>query len=112
MENRHRAAPAQQDRHPSTQAGKTPRELLVTFEIEADHCPQVLLRMLGLMSREGTVPATIAVTRSTDMIKIAVELDGASPDRSEHLKWRIEAMPAVRKVSLGNQRDVAVTQVA
>lgn len=88
----------------STQAAKTPREQLARFSIDADHCPQVLLRVLGLMARDGTVPVTVAVTRAADNILIEVELDGASATRCEHLKLRIEEFPSVRKVLLSGSQ--------
>lgn len=79
---------------------KTPPAQLARFAIDADHCPQVLLRILGLMARDGTVPVTIAVTREADMLRIAIELDGATLQRCETLLAQIDAMPAVRDAQL------------
>jgi len=79
---------------------KTPCDQLVTFEIEADHCPQVLLRVLGLMTRDGTIPVTVAVRRTEDAILIAVGLDGATANRCDHLRQRIEEVPTVRTAIL------------
>ena len=81
---------------------KTPRDELFTIQIEADHCPQVLLRVLGLMTRDGTIPVTVAVRRTEEAILIAVELDGATAERCARLKDRIEEVPTVRKASVSS----------
>jgi len=81
---------------------KTPRDQLFTMQIEADHCPQVLLRVLGLMTRDGTIPVSVNVTRSEDALLIAVTLDGATAERCARLKDRIEEVPTVRKASVSS----------
>ena len=96
------AAMPQCSRRAQTHATKTPCEQLARFDIEADHCPQVLLRVLGVMARDGTVPVTIAVTRTLEAIEIVIELDGATAARCEHLKYRVEEFPAVRRVALSS----------
>ena len=84
---------------------KTPREQLSTFEIKADHCPQVLLRILGLMTRDGSIPVTVAVTRAPDAIVMTIELDGATPARCKQLRTRIEELPTVHRASLSVFED-------
>lgn len=98
-------APMAQPRRFQTAARttKTPRNDLVLLEIKADDCPQVLLRILGLVSRDGSIPATISATRSGERIDIAIELDGVSDSIGERIALKVAEFPAVRTVSLGGK---------
>ncbi|WP_296614642.1 hypothetical protein [Sphingomonas sp.] len=88
----------------ATQPTKTPRSELVSLEIETDDCPQVLLRILGLIARDGSIPATIGATRSDDRIAIAIELDRVTETAGERIALKVCELPTVRKVWLAGRR--------
>ena len=79
---------------------KTPCSDLVRLNIEADDCPQVLLRVLGLVARDGTIPVTIEAARLEEGIAIAIELDRVLVNRCESMVHRIAGIVAVRAVTL------------
>ncbi|RSU30599.1 hypothetical protein CA223_15225 [Sphingomonas koreensis] len=99
-------APTGQPRPHQSQAAptKTPRAELVILQVDADDCPQILLRVLGIISRNGSIPATISATRSDDRIEIAIELDGISGSIGERIARKVAEFPAVRKVLLAGRR--------
>lgn len=92
------AAKRRPTQHPTPT--KTPCAELTRLDIEADDCPQVLLRVLGLVARDSTIPVTIEASRLADGIAIALELDGLTAQASELVAHRIAGFPAVRKISL------------
>jgi acetolactate synthase regulatory subunit len=81
---------------------KVPRERLIRLDVEADLCPQVLLRVLGLVAQQWLIPLTITARSASDSIAIEVELDGAalSAERAEVLLYKIEAIVSVREARL------------
>lgn len=83
-----------------TSRTKTPSAQLTRLDIEAEDCPQVLLRVLGLVARDSTIPVTIEASRQPDGIVIALELDGLTAQASELVAHRIAGFPTVRKVSV------------
>jgi acetolactate synthase regulatory subunit len=83
---------------------KTPRAELILLAIEADDCPQILLRVLGLVARDGSIPATIEASRTDKGISIAIALDRVSPHVSERIALQVAQMPTVREVQLGGRR--------
>lgn len=103
MTNSH--APTVQPRRVETAAhpNKTPRTELALLEVAADDCPQILLRVLGLVSRDGSIPATISATRSNGGLEIAIELDRVSEVTSERIARKVAEFPAVRKVRLASR---------
>jgi len=100
MNNSFPCAPMARVSRTAAQPTKTPRASLVRLTVESEHCPQVLLRVLGLVSRDGTIPATIAVARSDDGLAIVIDLDGACAQPCDRLRLKVESIPMVRKASL------------
>lgn len=92
-------------RHPTLNASssKTPSADLVLLEIETDDCPQVLLRVLGVVARDGTIPVTIEAARLEDGLAIAIGLDGMSAPARQTIAYRVAGYPAVRKVSMAGR---------
>lgn len=83
---------------------KMPRTDLTLFEAETDDCPQVLLRVLGLFSRNLATPVTIMATRTQLGINIAIELDLTSNAAIERIAYDVAEIPTVRHVKLAGRR--------
>lgn len=98
-----RPAPSRRS-HENAAPTKTPRTDLVLLEVDADDCPQVLLRVLGQISRDGSIPVTIKASRTEDGVAIAVELDRTCSIESERIAIRVRQIPTVREVRLGGRR--------
>lgn len=79
---------------------KVPRERIVTLRAETDHCPQVLLRILGLIAQHGTVPLSIAAERGDDGQRVAVEIDTVADHAMSVLLAKVEAIVTVRRVEI------------
>lgn len=100
------------DARPSSVAlpTKVPRERIVTLRAQADHCPQVLLRILGLFAQHATVPLSIAADRDDDGLRIAVEIDTLPDATMAVLLAKVQAIVTVRLVEIerkdGSDRQV------
>ena len=79
---------------------KVPRDRIVTLAIETDSCPQALLRVLGLITQQGSVPMSIAAERHDDGHRIAVAIDALPEDRLSAMIARLEAIVTVRSAML------------
>ena len=92
-------------RQPTSNAGKakTPRAELVLLEIEADDCQQVLLGVLGVVARDGTIPVTLEAARLDNGLAIAIELDGMTAPARQTIAYLLAGYPAVRKVSMAGR---------
>lgn len=75
---------------------KVSRERLARLEVETAICPQVLLRVLGLLAQRWIVPFTIAATRRDEFIALVVEMEALPSDQAEALVAKIEAIMMVR----------------
>lgn len=92
-----RAAPAR--RNHDVYETKVPRERIVTLSVAADPCPQLLIRVLGLIARHGIVPLSIAAEMRETVHYVAVDIDGVSA-QMKALLAKIEAMVTVRSASV------------
>lgn len=86
--------------------GATParptRVPLATLHVTAESCPQVLLRVLGLIAQQGLIPYAIDFTRSQHSMRFAVAIDSLPPQRLETLLWKVEGIPAVTTACIGH----------
>lgn len=83
----------------ATGAIKVSRERLFHLHVEADSCPQTLLRVLGMLVQQGFEPLTIAAERRADRLRLSVALTGIDRDARQRLVDRIETI-----VSVGSAR--------
>lgn len=84
----------------STRAASPAPECLYRYRITADRCPQVLLRILGLIAQHVELPGSVACTRHDDRIDAEVAIDSLSPERAEILRLKLAAIVTVRDVVL------------
>lgn len=80
--------------------GKVPRERTMRLTVETEICPQVILRVLGLLAQRWIVPFTIDAVRSDDAIRLTVEIQAPSPGECEALVAKTEAIVMVRSARL------------
>lgn len=83
---------------------KTPRSKLVRLRVRADHCPQVLLRVLGLIAQQAVIPVTIAAERRTRELRFEIELDGLPDQSAKVLLAKVEAIVAVRSARIASRQ--------
>lgn len=87
---------AHDDARRSSVPGKVDRDRIARLEVEAGHCPQVLLRVLGLIAQRSIVPFTIVASRSDDDLALSVEIEALPPHQAEALVARVESIVMVR----------------
>lgn len=75
---------------------KVPRDRIVTLAVDAEPCPQALLRVLGMIAQQGLVAMSIVAERTDDGQRVAVAIDALPEERMEVLLARLEAIVAVR----------------
>jgi hypothetical protein len=68
------------------------------FEVIADLCPQVLLRILGLIAQNSLIPVNLVCERRGDHLHARIALDGLPPARAEILLAKIATIVTVRDV--------------
>jgi hypothetical protein len=90
--------------HDSTAAPacKAPRDRILRLHVEAELCPQVMLRVLDLLSRQALLPLAIAAERGDDHIRMEIDLEGdlLSEPRDALLIDKVEAIVMVRGARL------------
>ncbi len=79
---------------------KTPNDRLCRLQVEAEICPNVLLRVLDLVSRHALVPLTITSERRDDHLWLEVAVDGLPERAAQILLGNVEAMVKVRDARL------------
>lgn len=67
------------------------------FDVTADLCPQVLLRILGLVAQHSLVPLGVSVRRRMDRLDASIRVTGLSPHAADVLLAKIAAIVAVRE---------------
>lgn len=72
----------------------------VRLSVTADLCPQITLRVLGLLAQRSIIPATIAVTRRPRSLLLAIEFAPADAQQSAAMLAKIEALVGVRRARL------------
>jgi acetolactate synthase regulatory subunit len=77
------------------------------LEVTADHCPQVLLRVLGLIARHAAIPHGILIERDQSSLRIEVEVDALAPAHLRTLNFKIEDIPTVRSSRIRDVRSGA-----
>jgi hypothetical protein len=79
-------------------ASKAARARLIRLGVEADPCPQVMMRVLGLLAQQSLIPLTIAASSTPESIRVEIELDGGilSEARAERLVHKLAAIVTVR----------------
>lgn len=84
----------------SSRDSKTARGQLIWLQVVADHCPQILLRVLGLVARHGAIPHTIVFERRPRSLRIEVAVDALGPGTLENLAHKVGTIPTVRSARL------------
>lgn len=79
---------------------KVPRERLTRLDVDAGICPQVLLRVLGLISQQGLIPLTVSTERKRRYQRFMIELDDLSEHGAAVLVKKIESIVMVRSANL------------
>lgn len=85
---------------PAQSTLKVRREDIVRLTVETEICPQVLLRVLGLLAQRCIVPLTMEAQRSADGMRLEVDMELPADGDSETLTAKIEAIVMVRSARL------------
>lgn len=72
----------------------------VRLSVTADRCPQITLRILGLLARRSIIPATVAVTRRPCSLFLVIVYAPADVQQGAVLLAKIEALVGVRRARL------------
>lgn len=81
---------------PTVRAGLAAAPL--RFRIVADLCPQVTLRLLGLVARLNQVPRHARAARGRRVIVVEIVLDDAPGIATDRLRQQLAAVVGVRRV--------------
>jgi len=81
-------------------SAKVPRERIVTLRAETDHCPQALLRVLGMIAQHDTIPLSIGAERGEDGQTVTLDIDTLPDHAMATLLAKIEAIVTVRQVEI------------
>lgn len=79
---------------------KTPRDQLMDFTIETHICPQVTLRVLGLLTQQNVEYGTLSVDHQKRGIVIQFTTKVLKPEHLEKLQAKLEAIVMVREVTV------------
>lgn len=66
--------------------------------IAADLSPQMLLRVLGVVSRQSIIPHAVSATSGGDQLNVEMALVGLRDETVERVRAQIEAIVGVRWV--------------
>lgn len=87
-------------RKPLPYAGKVPRHRLVSLTVDTAICPQVTLRVLGVLAQRSLVPLAIAAERRSRSMRLVIELDTLADADAELLVAKVEAIVMVRRAKV------------
>jgi len=82
---------------------KVPRDRVMSLAVHTAICPQVTLRVLGVLAQRSLIPFTIAVERRARSMWLVIELDALTGPEAELLVSRIEAIVMVRKATVAQR---------
>lgn len=85
---------------PSPGVTKRRRSQLAVLRVSAFICPQILLRVLGLVAQHGAIPYSIGFARRPHSVRIDIVIDSLTPRAAEILLHKIRALPMVRTANL------------
>lgn len=71
----------------------------VHLRVTADLCPQMMLRILGVVSRQSAIPRSVAADRSAEGLQLDIALDGLATDALDRMRAQMAAIVGVRSVS-------------
>lgn len=97
--------------HKTRTAANVPRDRLIRLKVCANICPQVLLRVLGLISQHAYVPFTIAAKRRPRTQIFIIEMEGPSDQRAAILLAKVKSIIMVRSASLSRPRALEARSV-
>lgn len=75
-------------------------EDVTTLEVTCDECPQLPLRILGLIAQRGLCPEHFECRRTADALNITLAMTGSLSPDADSLANKIGGMIGVRNVSL------------
>jgi len=101
--------PARAGFAPSPSFAKVPREQIATLSVETEICPQVLLRVLGILAARGMIPFTIAAHRDDRLQRIEIEIDALPETASRVLLQNVRRIVTVRRAELAGAVERAQT---
>lgn len=85
---------------PSPCVTKRCRSQLAVLQVSAHICPQVLLRVLGLVAQHGAIPYSIGFARRPRSLHVEIVIDSLDQRAAEILLHKIRAVPMVRTARL------------
>jgi acetolactate synthase regulatory subunit len=94
--------------HPKPYAVKIPRDQMVRLEVEAEICPNVILRVLDILAHRSLIPFSIETARAEDGIRLAVEIEPLSGAELSMLTSKIAAIIFVRSARIRTRARLLV----
>lgn len=85
---------------PSLGVTKRRRNQLAILRVSAYICPQVVLRVLGLVAQHGAIPYSIGFARRPRSLRVEIVIDSLDQSAAEILLHKIRAVPMVRTARL------------
>jgi len=82
---------------------KTPRDRLARLTVISEVCPQVVLRVLGLIAQQGRLPLSIAVERRARSQQLIVVLDDFAEHQAAILVEKVRTIVMVRSARLSRR---------
>lgn len=70
----------------------------VRLRVTADLCPQMMLRILGVVSRQSAIPRSVAADRSAQQLQVDIALDDLAGDALDRMRAQMAAIVGVRSV--------------
>ena len=96
--------PADRLSAPAAPRTKAPRSAPTRFRVDAELCPHVMLRVLGLIAQQAVVPAAIRFERSARSVRFEVEVDGLSEHSAQILLEKVRMIVMVRNARFIGRR--------
>lgn len=88
----------------ATSRTKAPRNALARLRVEAQLCPQIMMRVLGLIAQQAIVPAAIQFERRARSVRFEIDLDGLSEQSAQILLEKVRMIVTVRDARFVGRR--------
>lgn len=87
-----------------TRRTKAPQDSLARLRVEAQLCPQVMMRVLGLIAQQAIVPATIQFERRARTVRFEIGVNGLSDQSEQTLLEKVRMIVSVRDARFVGRR--------
>lgn len=84
----------------STRVDAPTKQSAYQFQLVAELCPQVMLRVLGLIAQNGLVPQQILCEQEGDELHARISVENLTADRAEILFAKMLAVIMVKEGKL------------